>query len=134
VFSEREIELVRRSWAAAARDPDAAAGLFYGRLFETAPAVKPLFTSDMKEQGRKLMQMIGVAVNNMHRIEEIAPALQALGARHEEYGASPEHYPVVGGVLLDTLEAALGDGFDAETRDAWRKTYDAVASAMTSGG
>jgi hypothetical protein len=31
-----------------------AAALFYGRLFEIAPAVKALFRGDMTEQGRKL--------------------------------------------------------------------------------
>jgi hypothetical protein len=32
-----------------------AAALFYGRLFEIAPAVKPLLRGDMTEQGCKLM-------------------------------------------------------------------------------
>ena len=65
MFTDREIEVVRGTWAKASADPDAAAALFYGKLFETAPAVKPLFTADMKDQGRKLMQMIGIAVNNI---------------------------------------------------------------------
>ena len=131
MFTEQEIEKVRGSWEQVAKDPDAAAGLFYGRLFETAPEVKPLFTSDMKEQGRKLMQMIGVAVNNMDRVEEIIPALEQLGARHADYGTKPEHYPIVGEVLLGTLGAALGDAFDAETEAAWAKTYGALANVMT---
>ncbi len=131
MFSEDEIRRVRDSWALVAGDPDTAAKLFYGRLFETAPAVKPLFTQDMTEQGRKLMQMIGIAVNNMDRVEAIVPALQELGERHEGYGAEPEHYPVVGSVLLDTLATALGDAFDDETRAAWSKTYSALADVMT---
>ena len=102
------------------------------KLFEAAPGVKPLFSSDMKEQGRKLMQMIGVAVNNMHRIEEIVPALIELGERHDDYGAEPGHYPVVGSVLLDTLSTALGDEFSDEAALAWGRTYDALSSVMLS--
>ena len=132
MFTDREIELVRSTWAAASADPDAAATLFYGKLFEAAPGVKPLFSSDMKEQGRKLMQMIGVAVNNMHRIEEIVPALIELGERHDDYGAEPGHYPVVGSVLLDTLSTALGDEFSDEAALAWGRTYDALSSVMLS--
>lgn len=132
MFTEREIEIVRETWAPAAKDPDAVARLFYGRLFEVAPAVKPLFKQDMTEQGRKLMQMIGVAVNNMHRIEEIVPALVELGERHDDYGAEPEHYPVVGEVLLETLAGALGDEFTDEAARAWEKTYSAVAGVMVS--
>ena len=132
MFTEREIEIVRSTWAPVSKDPDTAAALFYGRLFETAPAVKPLFSSDMKEQGRKLMQMISIAVNNMDRVDEIVPALIELGERHDTYGALPEHYPVVGDVLLETLAKALGADFTEEARQAWSKTYSTLAAVMIS--
>ena len=130
MFTEREIERVRTTWREVAVDPDAAAALFYGRLFEAAPDVKPLFTGDMKLQGRKLMQMISIAVNAMDRIEEIVPSLQELGKHHEAFGTRPEHYPVVGQTLLGTLATALGESFDAETEAAWTKTYGALADVM----
>ena len=130
MFTEREIEVVRATWAPVARNPEAAATLFYDTLFERAPAVRPLFREDIKEQGKKLTQMLGVAVNNMHRIEEIVPALVELGERHVDYGALPDHYPVVGEVLLDTLATALEGDFTDEARAAWEKTYRAVASTM----
>ncbi|MFK7897945.1 MAG: globin domain-containing protein [Myxococcota bacterium] len=130
MFTDREIELVRTTWSEASKDPAAAAGLFYGRLFEVAPDVKPLFTADIKEQGIKLMQMIGIAVNNMEKIDAIVPALVQLAERHDDYGALPEHYPVVGQVLLETLGKALGESFSAEAEEAWAKTYGALATAM----
>ncbi len=132
MFTEDEISIVRENWAKASADPDAAAGIFYGKLFETAPGVKPLFSGDMKQQGRKLMQMISIAVNNMDRIEEIVPALVELGERHDDYGAETAHYPVVGEVLIDTLRTALGDEFTDEAEAAWSKTYSAIASVMIS--
>jgi len=58
--------LVQDSWEKVAPIADTAAGLFYGKLFELDPALKPLFKdSDMKEQGKKLMQMIGAAVKGL---------------------------------------------------------------------
>jgi hemoglobin-like flavoprotein len=132
MFTEQEIQLVRSTWEPVSADPDAAAALFYGRLFETAPAVKPLFTGDMNEQGRKLMKMINLAVQSMDKIDEIVPALQALGKKHVAWGAQDAHYPVVGEVLIGTLAAALGDDFSDEARAAWIKTYGALASVMTS--
>ncbi len=130
MFTESEIAIVRDTWQPVAADPGAAAALFYGRLFEAAPEVKPLFKGDMDEQGRKLMQMIGIAVNNMHDVEKIIPALEKLGAAHAAFGAEPEHYPVVGDVLIGTLAVALGDAFTEEARAAWAKTYGALASVM----
>jgi hemoglobin-like flavoprotein len=130
MFTEKEIELVRTSWDAVGGDVDGAAALFYGKLFAAAPAVRPMFPEDMKAQGQKLMQMIGTAVNNMERVEQIVPALEALGKRHVGYGALPDHYPVVGEVLLDTLATALGDDFTDEMRAAWAKTYGILSSVM----
>lgn len=130
MFTEREIELVRTTWEPVSQDPAGAAAIFYGRLFEAAPSVKPLFTGDIKIQGEKLMKMIGVAVQNMHKVETIVPALESLGAQHLDFGAEPEHYPVVGEVLLGTLATALGDAFTDEVKAAWAKTYGAVAAVM----
>ena len=130
MFSEREIELVRSTWKPVSQDPAAAASLFYTRLFEIAPEVRPMFKGDMAAQGKKLMQMLNIAVENMHRVDQIVPALKDLGARHRDYGTKPEHYDVVGGALIDTLAAALGDDFTPEAKAAWEKTYGAVASVM----
>ena len=55
-----------------------AAALFYRRLFETAPAVKPLFRGDMTEQGCKLlMATLGVVVNSLGNLEAVLPAASA---------------------------------------------------------
>ncbi len=45
-----------RALAKVAPISEQAAALFYGRLFEIAPEVKPLFRGDMKGQGLKLME------------------------------------------------------------------------------
>ena len=50
------------------------------------PPLRPLFTSDLDEQKRKLMKMIGVAVNALDRLETIVPAVRNLGQRHGTYG------------------------------------------------
>jgi hypothetical protein len=39
--------------------------MFYGRLFEIAPAVKRLLRGDMTEQGCNLMATFGVVVNRL---------------------------------------------------------------------
>jgi hemoglobin-like flavoprotein len=130
VLAGDEREIVRRTWALAAADPDAAAELFYGRLFEVAPELKALFPDDLKEQGRKLMRMIHLAVQGLDRPETLVPVLEALGRRHVAYGVAPEHYPVVGQCLLWTLETALGEQFGPAAREGWAKTYALLAGTM----
>ena len=62
-----QIKAIQDSFAKVVPISEQAAALFYGRLFEIAPAVKPLFRGDMKEQGRKLMATLAVVVNGLEQ-------------------------------------------------------------------
>ena len=106
-----QINLVQESFAKVAPISEQAATLFYDRLFEVAPAVKVMFPADMKEQRKKLMATLAVVVNGLSHLESVLPAASALAKRHVSYGARPEHYPVVGGALLWTLEKGLGEAW-----------------------
>ena len=129
-MTPEEITLVQSTWAQVVPIKEQAAALFYGRLFELDPSLKPLFKGDMKAQGQKLMAMIGTAVGGLTQPDTILPAIQDLGRRHVGYGVQPQHYDTVGAALLWTLEQGLGPAFTPETRQAWAKTYDLVAGVM----
>ena len=77
-----QIEVVQNSFEAVKPIAEVAADLFYTRLFELDPSLRPMFRSDRTEQGRKLMHMIGVAVKGLSRPEQILPAVEKLGRRH----------------------------------------------------
>ena len=87
-----QVKLVQQSFAQVAPIADTAAGLFYQRLFEIAPAVEPLFHGDMAEQRRKLMATLAVVVGGLGNIETVLPAASALAKRHVDWGVKPEHY------------------------------------------
>jgi len=125
-----EIDLVQSSFAKVVPIKEAAAELFYGRLFEIAPQVKPLFKGDMKEQGRKLMATLGLVVAGLKDLPSILPAAEALAARHATYGVKPEHYQPVGEALIWTLEQGLGDDLTPATRQAWLTAYTTLSGAM----
>lgn len=129
-MSEHEIKLVQESWEKCVPIAETAADLFYGKLFELDPELKPLFTSDIKEQGKKLMTMITTAVRGLTKLDEIVPAVQAMGKRHAGYGVKDEHYDTVAAALLWTLGQGLGDEFTAEVEAAWVKTYTLLATTM----
>jgi len=114
----RQIELIEQSWEKVLPIREDAAGIFYARLFEVAPAVRPLFPEDMAEQGKKLMQMIGTAVHGLRSLERVVPALQQLGKRHVGYGVEESHYAIVGESLLWTLRKGLGASFTDDTEEA----------------
>jgi hemoglobin-like flavoprotein len=127
-----QIRLVQESFGKVAPIADAAAALFYGRLFDLDPSLESLFKGDMAEQGRKLMQMLGVAVKSLDRLEQVLPAVCALGARHAGYGVRERDYDTVGRALIWTLRKGLGEDFTPEVEAAWVEVYAALAGVMKS--
>src|SRR3954462_12145514 len=127
-----QVKLVQQSFSKVAPIADQAAVIFYDRLFEVAPSVKAMFPTDMTEQRKKLMATLAVVVNGLTNIEAVLPAASALAKRHVGYGAKAEHYPVVGGALLWTLEKGLGDAWTPETASAWTAAYGTLSTYMIS--
>jgi hemoglobin-like flavoprotein len=123
-------QLVRASFAKLAPIADDAAALFYQRLFTLDPKLKALFTHDMKEQGRKLMTMIGTAVAQLDKVEALLPVLRDLGKRHVGYGVRDSDYDTVATALLWTLEQGLGADFTPALKDAWTACYGVLAGEM----
>lgn len=129
-MNQKQIELVQASFAEVVPIAETAAALFYQRLFELDPSLRPMFRGDMKEQGKKLMDMIAMVVVNLKRLDRIVPGVRALGSRHSGYGVRDEHYETVGAALLWTLGQGLGEAFTDETRDAWATAYGILATTM----
>ncbi|MCJ2044975.1 globin domain-containing protein [Methylobacterium sp. J-078] len=129
-MTPQQVTLVQDSFAKVRPIADTAADLFYGRLFEIAPGVRAMFPEDMREQKKKLMAMLGLAVTNLHKPDTVVPALQALGRQHVAFGTQSAHYAPVGEALLWTLEQGLGPDFTPEVREAWTETYGLVARVM----
>ena len=57
-MTPEHIALVQRTFADVLPMADAAAALFYERLFTLDPTLRSLFHSDIHEQGRKLMAVL----------------------------------------------------------------------------
>lgn len=129
-MTEQQKAMVQTSFAEVGDIAEIAAALFYHRLFELDPQLKPLFKGDLTEQGRKLMQMLTLAVSTLDHPETLRAKLQQLGARHIGYGVQPHHYQTVGAALIWTLEQGLGAGFTDEVRAAWTTLYTFVAETM----
>ncbi len=123
-------QLVQESFAQVAPVADQTAALFYSHLFTLEPSLRLLFSADLADQRRKLMQMLGVAVHGLDDLEALVPSLQQLAVRHVGYGVRNEHYETVGDALLWALEQSLGEAFTDEVRTAWAAVYGLVSSVM----
>src|SRR6266852_2323262 len=125
-----QVSLIQHSFAKIRPITEEAAALFYGRLFEIAPKVKPLFHGDIADQGRKLMATLAVVVNGLTDLESILPAASALAKKHVAYGVRAEHYGPVGVALLWTLERGLAAEWTSDLAAAWTEAYTMLSEYM----
>jgi methyl-accepting chemotaxis protein len=108
--------------------------VFYARLFATAPAVKPLFAgTDLARQKAMLLSTLVLLRKSLRNLDAIVPTLRALGARHVAYGTEPQHYAVVGQVLIASLAEIAGKAWRPEHALAWAAAFEVIADAMLSG-
>ena len=129
-MNERQIELVQATFRLVQPIASDAARIFYTRLFELDPSLRPLFRHDLGEQGSKLMTALAFVVRSLHTPDVILPIVRDLGRRHAGYGVRDEHYATVGDALLWTLERGLGETFTPEVREAWAAAYTLLANEM----
>jgi len=125
-----QVQLVQSTWQQVLPIQAAAVNLFYGRLFELAPEVRPMFKRDIHAQGAMLMSTLDTVVRSLHHLPAVLPAAQQLARRHVGYGVQAHHYDSVGTALIWTLEQGLGAALTPSAREAWLLAYSTLAGAM----
>jgi len=132
-MTPQQVHLIRKSFAELARHEHVAALVFYRRLFEIDPSLRPMFKGDIEVQSKKLIDMLAVLIAMLERPLGLELELRAMGGRHAGYGVKDEHYATVGGALLDMLAETLDKEFTPELREAWTALYGAVETTMKAG-
>lgn len=107
--------------------------LFYGRLFQIAPAVRPMFRNDIGIQARKFSDMLEALVEGLDDFDQQRAALRTMGLRHVAYGVTPAHYETLAAAFLWALGHMLYPDFSPEIKGAWAALIEEVSSAMQAG-
>lgn len=127
-----QVGLIQDSFSKVVPIADKAAEIFYAKLFEFDPSLKSLFKSDITEQGKKLMQTLGVAVNGLRDLDKLVPVLEDLAVKHVSYGVKVDDYTPVANALLYTLKTGLGEAYTSEVKQAWVDLLKVVVQVMRS--
>jgi hemoglobin-like flavoprotein len=107
---------------------------FYEILFERYPATQGMFPPHRRERQEGMLTEALVAVlDHLEDAPWLVGALHALGAKHLDYGVTPEMYGWVGDALLRTLAEAAGKDWSPELEAAWAEAYGAIAGLMQEG-
>lgn len=107
---------------------------FYEILFERYPQTQAMFPANRRERQEGMLTEALVAVlDHLEDAPWLTSALHALGAKHLNYGVTPEMYDWVGDALLSTLAEAAGPAWSPELQAAWAEAYGAIAGLMQQG-
>jgi len=125
-----QLALVHESFDAAFPVYDRLVAAFYDRLFEIAPALRPLFRHDLGPQREKFQQMLAAAVGLLDQPVLLRSVVYDLGLRHAGYGVTLAHFEPVARALIESLESGLGPRFTPAMRAAWETLLDEVRATM----
>lgn len=114
-------------------DEDGLTTRFYELLFERHPAVRPMFSSDVRPQAAMLRGAIIAVLDHLDDAEWLTTTLGALGAKHAEYGATAPMYDAVAECMLAAMAERGGDAWTPEMTAAWSDALSAVAGLMLAG-
>jgi hemoglobin-like flavoprotein len=148
-ISYSTISLVIESWEELRRlknYEEEAGKMLFVRLFTKCPQAKVVFgfpldvdpdsteltqSKRFKMHSSYFIQMLDTALNMLGPdIELLTEIMLELGEKHVRYGVKPEMFPIMGDVLIATLEEALADGLNPTCKAAWTETYKALSSDM----
>ena len=126
----QQISLLQKSFALLEGHEDEVTTLFYQKLFELDPTLRPLFHHNLHQQGAKFIATLAFIIASLKKPEAMIPAIKQLGQRHVVYGVQPEHYRLVNIALIFALEQTLNDAFTPPVAEAWHDIYYLIAGLM----
>ncbi len=129
-MNAEQISLVQKTFEKVEPIAQQTGDLFYQRLFEMDPTIRPLFKGDIKKQALMLMTVIGLAVRGLDRPQTVQDAVKTLGVRHTGYGVGMGDYNTFGAALIWALEQSMGSEFTPEVKAAWIEAYGVLSDAM----
>jgi len=134
LLTAKEKEIITSSFAQLVKDNISISKYFYKNLFDMAPLIRPMFTTDHQVLEQHFDELIGTAVDKVDNFELLSPVLFDLGKKHQEYEAvQPVHFDVVKAAFILSLQYALKDKCNEMVKEAWEKYIDNISHVMIKG-
>ncbi len=102
----------------------------YERMANEQPELKALFANTRDGQAERLAGAVLAYAQNIDEIEQLAPAIAVISKKHVNAKVLPEHYPIVGQLLLAAMQDVLGDALDKKILAAWAEAYTFLAEVF----
>ncbi len=133
-MTPEQIKSLQRSFQLIEGKEEIVTLMFYNRLFQQNPALRPLFPGEMKDQAKKLADALKLVHSSIDKFDLLRERLRSLGAKHKsQYGVFEEHYPAFCEALVKTMQETAGTRFDENMKLAWNSLLTQVSAEMQRG-
>lgn len=103
---------------------------FYQRMFAHNPELKHIFNLSHQHSGGQpaaLFNAVAAYAKNIDNLGALSGAVERIAHKHTSFNIQPEHYPIVGHHLLETLRELAPDAFTPDVEEAWAAAYGVLA-------
>ncbi|WP_299648294.1 globin domain-containing protein [uncultured Tateyamaria sp.] len=129
-MQRQDIKAVQASFNRVLPMRDEFSTTFYGRLFEIAPSVRPMFPSDTTELRAKLVDTLDYVLLHLYNLDGLKSAVAELAQKHVDYGTLPDHFAPTGAALIHALDVHSKDGLTEAEQAAWLAVYTFISDTM----
>ena len=133
MLSEKTISIIKATVPVLQEGGEALTRHFYKRMFSHNPEVLPFFNSSNQETGAQ-QQALAAAIcayaTHIDNLGVLSGAVELIAQKHASLRIKPEHYPVVGENLLESIKEVLGDAATDEIIVAWGEAYNFLANIL----
>ncbi|MFV0358342.1 globin domain-containing protein [Tropicimonas sp.] len=133
-LSEQEIARIKQSFDDLEPNLEPTSVHFYEELFVRAPHMRSLFREDLKGQGMRFMNTLGLILDNMVDPDTVPVNYEELGRMHRVLGIKRGDFAPMEDALIASLAFKLGDGFDGELETLWRAAYRDFSARLVAEG
>lgn len=130
MLPEATLDLVKASIPVLEDHGETITRSFYDILLNRHPELRHIFNAANQHkatQARALADAVFAYASNIETPENLTAAVNRIAHKHASLLVRPEHYPLVGGALLEALAGHLGVGMDDPIIQAWADAYGVLA-------
>ncbi|MCL1124525.1 NO-inducible flavohemoprotein [Shewanella surugensis] len=130
MLSENTIKIVKSTVPLLVNAGTGVTEYFYNRMFTHNPELKDIFNMGNQETGKQpfaLFNALAAFAQHIDNLDVLKSALSRISHKHTSLNILPEHYPIVGLHLIETLRELLPDAFTPEVEQAWTEAYALLA-------
>ena len=133
MLSEKTIQIVKSTAPILEEHGETLTRHFYKRMFSHNPEVLPFFNPANQVEGSQQKALAGAIcayAGNIDNLDVLGGAVELIAQKHASLQVKPEHYPIVGQNLLESIKEVLGEGATDEVIEAWAEAYGFLADIL----